>query len=156
MKCLTLKQPLADLVVDGKKTVELRKWNTTFRGEFLVHASKEIDLDVCRRLDIDPASLVTGAVVGSATVVGVKVYGSGREVDADAKLHMVAGCRQYSDARFGFILGSPRKFARPVPMDGWLRFFDVDKGLVKEAERSSAAALLRRGERGRVKSAARA
>ena len=41
-KCLSLKQPYADLVVSGKKTIELRTWNTKFRGEFLVHASKKV------------------------------------------------------------------------------------------------------------------
>ncbi len=54
MKCLSLKQPYAELLVSGKKTIELRNWNTYFRGKFLIHASKNIDkekLDVlsCRR-----------------------------------------------------------------------------------------------------------
>ena len=40
MKCLSLKQPFAELLISGKKTVELRKWNTKFRGKFLIHASK--------------------------------------------------------------------------------------------------------------------
>jgi hypothetical protein len=39
MKCLSLKQPYAELLISGKKTIELRKWNTSFRGKFLVHAS---------------------------------------------------------------------------------------------------------------------
>ena len=38
MKCLSLKQPYAELLVSGKKTIELRIWNTKFRGEFLMHA----------------------------------------------------------------------------------------------------------------------
>ncbi len=33
-KCLSLKQPYAELTVSGKKTIELRTWNTKFRGEF--------------------------------------------------------------------------------------------------------------------------
>jgi hypothetical protein len=33
MKCLSLKQPFAELLVSGKKTVELRKWNTKFRDK---------------------------------------------------------------------------------------------------------------------------
>jgi hypothetical protein len=41
MKCLSLKKPFAELLVSGKKTVELRKWNTKFRGKFLIHASKK-------------------------------------------------------------------------------------------------------------------
>ena len=43
MKALSLKQPYAELVVSGRKTIELRKWKTNFRGEFLVHASKGVD-----------------------------------------------------------------------------------------------------------------
>ena len=37
-KCLSIRQPYADLIVSGRKTIELRKWNARFRGEFLVHA----------------------------------------------------------------------------------------------------------------------
>jgi hypothetical protein len=36
-KCLSIRQPYADLIVSGRKTTELRKWNAQFRGEFLVH-----------------------------------------------------------------------------------------------------------------------
>jgi ASC-1-like (ASCH) protein len=37
-KCLSLRQPYAELIIAGRKTIEPRKWNTQFRGEFLVHA----------------------------------------------------------------------------------------------------------------------
>ncbi|MDQ6862918.1 MAG: ASCH domain-containing protein [Thermoproteota archaeon] len=37
MKGLSLKQPFAELLVSGRTTVELRKWNTKFRGKFLIH-----------------------------------------------------------------------------------------------------------------------
>ena len=68
MKCLSLKQPYADLLVFGEKTIELRKWNTRFRGEFLIHASKNIDIQACERLDIDIDKLTIGAIIGSALV----------------------------------------------------------------------------------------
>jgi hypothetical protein len=38
-----MKQPYAELLISGKKTIELRNWNTSFRGRFLAHASKSID-----------------------------------------------------------------------------------------------------------------
>ena len=47
MKCLSLKQPFAELLATGKKTVELRNWNTNFRGEFIIHASRSIDDKAC-------------------------------------------------------------------------------------------------------------
>ena len=66
MKCLSLKQPFADLLALGEKTIELRKWNTNFRGEFLIHASKKIDVNACERLDIDNDNLSIGTIIGSA------------------------------------------------------------------------------------------
>jgi hypothetical protein len=65
MKCLSLKQPFADLLSFGEKTIELRKWNTKFRGKFLIHASKNIDIEACERLDIDIDKLIKGAIIGS-------------------------------------------------------------------------------------------
>ena len=53
MKCLSLKQPFADLLALGEKAIELRKWNTKLSGEFLVHTSKNRDIEACKRLDID-------------------------------------------------------------------------------------------------------
>ena len=50
MKCLSVSQPYADLIIHGRKTIELRKWNTRFRGEFLIHAPQKIRLDACKRL----------------------------------------------------------------------------------------------------------
>ncbi len=64
-KCLSLKQPYAELIVSGKKAIELRTWNTKFRGEFLIHASKKIDKEACERNKIDPKSLITGAIIGN-------------------------------------------------------------------------------------------
>ena len=49
MKCLSICQPFAELIVEGKKTIELRKWNTKFRGEFLVHAARNMLLEDCKR-----------------------------------------------------------------------------------------------------------
>jgi hypothetical protein len=40
VKALSLTQPWAWLVVHGGKDIENRKWNTKFRGEFLIHAAK--------------------------------------------------------------------------------------------------------------------
>jgi hypothetical protein len=72
MKCLSLKQPYADLLVSGDKTIETRTWNTKFRGQFLVHASKTINEEACKRLKMDRTRLVTSAIIGKANLCGVK------------------------------------------------------------------------------------
>ena len=65
MKCLSISQPFADLIVKGKKTIELRSWNTNFRGEFLIHAPIKIRKDDYKRLKIK-TKLSTGAIIGKA------------------------------------------------------------------------------------------
>ena len=87
MKCLSLKQPFANLLAFGEKTVELRKWNTKFRGEFLIHASKKIDEDACERLDIILDNLSIGAIIGSAFLYDVKVYSNQEDFNRDKQNH---------------------------------------------------------------------
>ena len=123
MKCLSLKQLYAELIVSGKKTIELRTWNTKFRGEFLVHASKTIDKNACETNRIDPSSVITGAIVGKATLYDVKVY-ENREVFAKDKNKHFAGTK-YSGPKYGFLIRNARRYNRPRFIRGKLGFFNV-------------------------------
>lgn len=58
MKCLSVEQPFAELIVQGRRTIEIRTRNTKFRGEFLIHASHKIDKDICKLHNIDPSRLI--------------------------------------------------------------------------------------------------
>ncbi|MDE1868619.1 MAG: ASCH domain-containing protein [Candidatus Micrarchaeota archaeon] len=124
MKCLSLKQPFAELVVSGRKTIELRTWNTKFRGAFLVHASGNTNVEACKMLGMDPDRLPRRAVVGKATIYGVKKYTGRDEFVADKDMHMATD--EYSDAKYGFLLKDAVRFEKTIPMPGKLGFFDVD------------------------------
>lgn len=39
-QALSIRQPWAWLIANGYKDIENRSWNTTYRGEFFIHASK--------------------------------------------------------------------------------------------------------------------
>ena len=39
MKALSLRQPWASLIADGRKTIETRTWRTHYRGPLAIHAS---------------------------------------------------------------------------------------------------------------------
>jgi len=43
MKVLSIRQPWAWLIINGYKDIENRTWSTSFRGRFLIHASKTYD-----------------------------------------------------------------------------------------------------------------
>ena len=122
MKCLSISQPFADLIVSGKKNIELRDWNTHFRGEFLVHAPIKIRTDDCKRLKIKN-KLITGAIVGKAELYNVKKYDSVKKVKVDQKFHFAS--KKFQGKTFGFMLKNAKPFRIPIPYKGQLGFFDV-------------------------------
>ena len=50
IKCLSIRQPWAWLIVNGHKDVENRTWGTSYRGLVAVHAAKTFDADSLNRL----------------------------------------------------------------------------------------------------------
>lgn len=123
MKCLSISQPFADLIVSGKKTIELRKWNTNFRGEFLIHAPIKIKIEDCKRLKITK-KLVTGMIIGKAELYDVKKYNSSKEVKKDQKFHFAS--KNFQDKTFGFKIKNVKPLRIPIPWKGQLGFFDVE------------------------------
>ena len=124
-KCLSVSQPFADLIIKGKKTIELRHWNTNYRGEFLIHSPAKIKILDCKRLKIDHTNLVTGAIVGKATIYDTKRYHTKSELYSDRKFHF-ASDNYYTEKTFGFLLKQAKKFQIPIPAKGKLGFFDIE------------------------------
>ena len=121
MKCLSVCQPFAELIVQGKKTIELRKWNTKFRGEFLVHAAKNILIEDCKRMKIS-SSITTGAIIGKVKLTDVKKYESDKELKTDKRKHH--SLSDITKNKYGFILENPKKLRVPIPYSGKLNFFE--------------------------------
>ncbi len=122
MKALSLKQPWAELVVSGRKTIELRNWETKFRGEFLVHASKNTNKEAMAKFGLK--NLPEGCIVGKAILVGVKHYRTKQEFEADAGKHF-ATPGWYDEKAKGFILKNASRI-KAKPLRGQLNFFDVE------------------------------
>lgn len=119
---MSVSQPFADLIISGKKTIELRNWNTKYRGEFLVHAPSKIRKEDCKRLKISK-KLVTGAIVGKVEIIDVKKYDSSEQVRKDQKFHLAS--KNFQDRKYGFVLKNPKQFRMPIPCKGKLNFFEV-------------------------------
>jgi predicted transcriptional regulator len=123
LKCISVSQPFAELIITGKKTIELRKWNTNFRGEILIHAPLKIRIEDCQRLKINQR-LVTGAIVGKVELYDVKKYNSAKEIREDKKFHLAS--KYIHEKTFGFFLKNPKQFRIPIPWKGQLGLFDVE------------------------------
>ena len=129
MKCLSLKQPFADLLAHGEKTIESRKWNTSFRGEFLIHASKNIDIDSCERIDMDSNKFTIGAIIGSAFLYDIKEYNNQQEFENDRHKHFSLVTKYFEGYRYGFLIRDAKMFKKPIPYPGKLRFFEIDDSI---------------------------
>jgi len=133
LKCLSISQPFADLIISGEKSIELRNWNTNFRGEFLIHAPIKIRTKDSKRLKINK-KLITGAIVGKATLYDVKKYNSVKEVRMDQKFHYAS--KDFYNKKFGFILKNAKPLRIPIPWKGQLGFFEVKlpKTIIKNTD----------------------
>ena len=120
MKALSLKQPFAELVVSGKKTIELRNWNTKFRGKFLIHASKIPDSKAMKKLGFE--ELPVGVIVGEAELIEVKKYENDLEHKKDKNKHLADS----SWGKYGFILKDIKRI-KPIPAKGKLGFWKYRK-----------------------------
>jgi hypothetical protein len=116
MKALSITQPWAWLITNGYKPLENRTWNTEFRGEFLIHASKGFDKkgyafvrDSFPEIDLPlPNQFERGGIVGIADLWDVAT----------------ASSSPWFFGPFGFCL----RDARPLPftpMLGRLGFFEA-------------------------------
>lgn len=133
MKCISISQPFADLIISGKKNIELRSWNTSFRGELLIHAPLKIKKVDVKRLKIEK-KFVTGAIIGKVQLYDVKKYNSTKEIKLDQKFH--CSTKKFQNKTFGFMLKNSKPLRIPIPWKGQLGIFDanIPKTKIKNKE----------------------
>lgn len=123
MKALSINQPWAWLIVNGHKGVENRDWDTSYRGEFLVHAGKKIDYsawDYLEDTDIQippPSELPTGGIVGKARLINT--------VHIKDKRLVTEKDKPWFFGEYGFMLDGQQP-CELKPCKGALGFFEPD------------------------------
>jgi len=116
LKALTLWQPWASLIVDGRKTIETRPRAWHYIGEVAIHAGLHVDWEACVRFGYDPDTIARGAILGTAFKAGCVQFP-----------HFSAPPDVYGDfapGRFGYLLYRIKKFSAPIPAKGHQGFWD--------------------------------
>jgi hypothetical protein len=106
MKCLSIKQPWANMIVDGQKTIELRSWSTPYRGQLLIHSSK--------RPNIEPA----GCILAVCDLVDCRPMVPG---DEEAS----GGC-PWQPETWSWVLRDVQRIDPPIPARGRLGLWEYD------------------------------
>ena len=124
MKAISLRQPWADLILQGRKTLELRSWKVSHRGMLAIHASQTVERGACEAFGMDPERVTAGALVGTVELTGI-VELSEADYETRKGEHLAAGWFGYKAPLYGWELASPRPLAEPVPMRGHMQLFNV-------------------------------
>jgi hypothetical protein len=123
MKALSIRQPWADFIVQGKKTLELRSWSVKYRGALAIHASTNIEREACVAHGIDPERVTAGAIIGVVDLVDV-VELNARAFEARRAEHL-ANARFNTTPLFGWQLANPRALPQPRVIRGRMGLFTV-------------------------------
>jgi len=116
VKTLTLYQPWASLVVDGRKDKETRPRPLGHRGYLAIHAGLKIDREACVRFGYDPDTIPRGAVLGVVNMV-----------DCLSTTHPAVKADDYGDyrpGRYAYFLELVQKFEYPKPARGYQCLWD--------------------------------
>lgn len=120
MKALSLKQPWAELIIRKKKTIEIRKWRTNYRGKLYIHASRSIDKEAMNYYGF--SELLTGVIIGYVEIFGIKTYKSQEEFIRDKPKHLSIHLPQKYPV-YGFLLRDIHRI-KPIPLKGKLGIFE--------------------------------
>lgn len=134
MKAISIRQPWAGLIVAGQKTIENRSWNTSYRGEIAIHASR-LDADAllwCESngIVLPPLAYFERAIIGIADLAAVVIADDRRNLyftlpDDAQRLRIRPNLFWYNWSDFGWVLQSPR-IIDPIPAKGRLGLWDFD------------------------------
>jgi len=121
MKCITLTQPWASLILDGKKKIETRSWKTCYRGPLGIHAGMKIDAesrDACIRFHYDTKTIIRGAILCTCTLLDC--------VQFPNLLIKIDPYGDFRAGRWGWILKDIKPLQWPVPAKGALSLWDFE------------------------------
>lgn len=119
MKTLSVRQPWAQLLINGAKTIETRTWKTSYRGRLGIHAGLQTDhLGPWYKFAHDVV-LPLGALVGSVELVDCRPM---TKADEDAAL-----C-DWREGLFAWVVAVPAR-RDAIPMKGRLGLWDLSDEL---------------------------
>lgn len=123
MKALSVKQPWANALVEGAKTIEVRSWTTPHRGPLLICASSSPKNVFWQDPDTKEKFLFyAGCIIGIVDLIECRPM---TKADEDAALS------DYQAGTYAWVT-KPIAFCRPDPILGKLHLYEVpDEEIVR-------------------------
>lgn len=126
---LSIKQPWAQLILEGTKDIEVRSWTTQYRGPIWIHVGRRVDesasIRFCR------TGLFTGGLVGSAILHGIRPF-SQSSWEAWRTRHYDDAPFNDDKAKYGWILRDVISLVPPIPLKGKRGLFPLDEEVLTQ------------------------
>jgi activating signal cointegrator 1 len=118
---LSVRQPWVELILQGRKTIEVRTWTTTHRGPLWLHAGQRVDTHACVPHGVPLEGLSVGALVGTVEVVDCFAFDASTWTSL-RHLHM--NLVPFEERFVGWVLRNPQRIP-PVAFRGTLGLMKI-------------------------------
>lgn len=131
MKVLSLTEPYATLIKEGKKKIETRTWKTSYRGKLYIHASstkipKEYKNNQGLMSLVDINKLNYGNIICSCELVDcIEMTDEFIEKIKKNKNEYVSGV--YARGRYAWILKNIKVLNEPIKAKGHLGIWNLEE-----------------------------
>ncbi len=126
---ISIRQPWAELILRGKKTIEVRSWDTTYRGILYLHTGK-VPAGY-KALDLGLQDVFRGGYVGTINLASTIVF-TPELWEQWRELHLSDG--PFREGLFAWMIRNPRRFKNPIPGPGALGIFHPDPSVAEILE----------------------
>lgn len=107
MYALTIQQPYASLIIEGKKQVETRSWHTHYRGPLAIHAGKVVDREALEMFsDLLSEPVETGCFLGTVFLAGCELC---PELEGFEFPPIEYELGWWEDDRYGWVMMEPHR-----------------------------------------------
>lgn len=133
MKAITILEPWATLIVEGKKTIETRNWDTNYRGKILIHSSKTLmrssDYYSYVSCFVDSKEFHRGCIIGEVELYDI-VPVTKELVEAVSKTNYInLITSEFSTCQYAWLLRNAKIYDKPIPIKGSLGLWEANINL---------------------------
>lgn len=125
MKVLTIKQPWAELIINGHKYYEFRSWKTKYRGKILIHAGMSIEKDMLLRFNDYNLKCITGSIIGEAVITDCILVDKKFNKELMNVNPIVYGRSNHVE-NYAWKLDNVIKYDKPIPIKGKLGLWNYE------------------------------
>jgi hypothetical protein len=128
MKAISVRQPWAEFIISGKKTIEIRKLNTKYRGLLMIHAASIRGTQEFQRAELDRtmiSSFTQQAIIGVVELVDIKLLDKNLW-EALKEKHLLPGSWSPFEFKYAWFLEKPRRI-QPISYIGLPAIFSVNQ-----------------------------